>query len=70
MSFFKQRKHKRFSYKSRLEAKDESYKSDLESKWRGIKREESKGVSFRSLPVLLILLVMALILMYILQTYE
>lgn len=72
---FKQRKNKRFNYKSRFGSSDsESYrkesKDDFETKWGEVKEtSKRRGSIFASLPVLIIILVSLFVLMYVLDGY-
>ena len=67
----RQRKNKRFSYKTRSQREQEDNgKEGIESKWRETRSStRSKGNLLASLPVLLVLFFMVLILMYILNRF-
>lgn len=72
MSFLKQRKNKRFSYNPRYQREQqETRKDNFESKWLETRlSDKRKGNKLTSLPVLVILIVMVLILMYVLNSYQ
>ena len=68
---FKQRKNKRFNYTPRFqESEKENSSEGFETKWSEVKqvnRRRSRG--FKSLPVMIVMLIAVLILMYILNGY-
>jgi len=72
VSFYKQKKPKRFNYTSRFD-KDSKIpeKEDLGTQWDDIRRSRklSKG-RMLTLPKLLVFLVLVLILLYVLRQYE
>ena len=70
MSFLQQKKPKAFDFSSRFEAK-KNKEETLESKWDDLRSHSKlkKGRAF-TLPKLIIMLIMVLILLYVLRTYE
>jgi hypothetical protein len=68
---FKQRKNKRFNYTPRFQkAEKEKPSEGFEAKWseaNQVNRRRSRG--FKSLPVMIVMLIAVLILMYILNGY-
>ena len=71
MSFFQQKKPKAFNYSSRFENEKIKDEESIESKWDDLRSHSKlkKGGAF-TLPKLIIMLIMVLILLYVLRTYE
>ena len=68
---FKQRKPRQFQYKSRLNKDSEDRKESFHEQWEAVKKGTKKGGGkLTALPILLGLLIMVLILLYILNSYE
>ncbi|RCW92272.1 hypothetical protein DFQ08_102295 [Winogradskyella arenosi] len=68
---FKQRKNKRFTYKSQLQDSDKSKsKDDFETLWNEANSSNKhRGSVLTSLPALIIILVLILVLIYVLDGY-
>lgn len=71
MSFFQKKKPKQFGYTSHFDAHKNESQNSMESKWNEL-RSHSKLKKGRmlTLPKLIIMLIMVLILLYVLRTYE
>jgi len=71
VSFLQQKKPKAFNYSSRFEKEKIKDEESIESKWDDLRSHSKlkKGGAF-TLPKLIIMLVMVLILLYVLRTYE
>lgn len=71
MSFFQQKKPKAFNYSSRFENEKIKDEESIERKWEDLRSYSKlkKGGAF-TLPKLIIMLIMVLILLYVLRTYE
>ncbi|QXP79607.1 MULTISPECIES: hypothetical protein [Winogradskyella] len=68
---FKQRKNKRFTYKSQLQDSDKSKsKDDFETLWNEANGgNKQRGSALKSLPIQIIILVLIFVLIYILDGY-
>jgi len=68
---FKQRKNKKFNYTPRFQDSENKSSSEaFEAKWNEAKqgnRKQNRG--FRSLPVMIVMLIAVIILMYVLNGY-
>ena len=71
MSFFQKKKPKQFGLTSRFDGLKKENENSMESKWDEL-RSHSKLKKGRmlTLPKLILMLIMVLILLYVLRTYE